>query len=152
MAGTKVTARDVILEVSDGTIPTPAWIEVAGLNSLTHKPSENEEATDTTTYDSDGHYEQVVMQRGATLETEGFLLKDAATGALDPGQERCEELAAAMGTASQGEIRFRHPMDTNWRVWTATTSVGDQGGENNDMTSFAVTFTRSGAPSSAVVV
>lgn len=149
MTPRKINARDLIVEVADTTGLT--WLEIAGITSATVNPGENEETADTTEYASGGNYEQEIMQRGASFALEGFLVKDDTTGALDPGQARCEELAALTGYASLGKLRFRHPMDTNWKVWSATFSVGEQGGGNNDKTSWSCTCTRSG-PSTTLTV
>ena len=150
MAATKVNARDIIVQVSDGQT-TETWIEVGGLNSATLNPGENEETVDTTTYASQGNYEQEIMQRGASMALEGFLLKDSTTGDLDPGQERVEALGVAIGGESVGKVRFRHPVDTEWKVWAATVSLGEQGGGNNDKTGWSATFTRSGASTTTAV-
>lgn len=144
MAVKKIPARDIIVQVHDGETPG-TWMDIKGLTTATINPAENEEMVDATTFDSAGHYEQVAMQRGASLSLEGFLLKDPDTGNQDPGQARCEELATAVGIASHGSIRFRHPMDSEWRVWPeATFSVGEQGGGNNDLTTWSCTIVRSG--------
>ena len=150
MAGIKLNAREVIIEISDGAT-TPVWTEIEGLNSLTFNPSENEEMTETTDFQSQGNYEGEKMQKGATLECEGFLIKDSVTGAQAPGQAQVEELHELLGPASQGTIRFRHPLDTSWKRWTAVVTLGEQGGENNDKTSWGATFTRSGASTDVVV-
>jgi hypothetical protein len=150
MAPEKIPARDIIVQIQDVTPAT--WIQVTQLTSATHNPSENEETADTTTFDSEGEYEQVVMQRGATLELEGFLRKDGTTGAKDAGQLRVEALAKLKGVASLGSVRFRHPMDTEWTVWNATFSQGEQGGGTNDMTSWSATITKSGPSTVADVV
>jgi len=147
MPAVKINARDIIIQVADGT----NWVPVGGLNSAVPNAGENEEVADTTTFDSKGNYEQEVVQRGATLELEGFLLKDPANGAQDPGQARVETLATQVGFASLGQIRFRHPMDTQWKVWTATFSLGELGGGNNDKSAWAATITRSGASATAPV-
>ncbi|SNR44084.1 hypothetical protein SAMN06265360_10620 [Haloechinothrix alba] len=147
MAGTKINARDIHVEVqdSDGT-----WLEVDGLNSVTVNPSENEQTADTTVFESEGHYEQEVMQRGSSMSLEGFKLKDA-TGAPDPGQGRLEELATMMAAQSLGAVRFRHPDDSEWTVWDATVSIGSQGGNNNAKTSWSCTLTRSGKSTTSTV-
>ena len=151
MAAEKVVARDVIALVSDGAV-SPTWIEIAGKNSLTYNPGENEETADSTTFDDDGMYQQYIMQRGGTLELEGFLMEDPVTGVRDPGQARCDVLSAAVGLASRGAIRFRTPASTTWRVWACTFSPGEQGGKNNDLSSFKMKMTRCGAATSAAVV
>lgn len=150
MAVIKIPARDIIVQVreADGT----TWTEIGAMTSVKHNPGENEENTDTTSYDSDGNYEQRVMQRGAALTLEGFMLQDPISGARDPGQARCEAIATGVAEASLGKLRFRHPADTNWRVWDATFSLGEQGGETNDMSAWACTVTRSGASTLAAVV
>lgn len=151
MALRKVNARDIIIEVETEVADTWAGIR-PGLTSATINKAENEEKSETTTYGSEGEYEEEVMQRGASMEVEALMLKDDATGALDEGQARCEVLATKKGAESLGRIRFRHPMDTNWTIWTATVSVGEQGGGNNDKTSWSCTFTKSGASTTAAVV
>lgn len=151
MAARKIPARDIIVQVSDGG-GTPTWLAIGGLNSVTVNPGENEETADITTYDSAGEYEQLVMQRGASLALEGFLIKDHLTDTPDTGQARCETLGTAKAYASLGAIRFRHPASTTWKVWnTATFSLGEQGGGNNDVTSWSCTVTRSGASTTAAV-
>lgn len=150
MAPQKIPARDIIVQVSDGQA-TPTWITVTQLTSATHNPAENEETTDTTTFDSDGDYEEVVMQRGASLSLEGFLRKDGTTGAKDAGQQRIEELAKLKGVESLGAVRFRHPMDTVWTKWDATFSQGEQGGGTNDMTSWSATVRKSGSSTEEAV-
>ena len=151
MAAEKIPARDIIVQVSDGTTPTPAWVAVLQLTSATRNPGENEETADTTTFDSDGEYEQLVMQRGATMELEGFLRKDGTTGDLDAGQERLEVLGSKKSVESLGQVRFRHPMDTEWKVWNCTVTLGEQGGGTNDMTGWSCTLTKSG-PSTTMAV
>jgi hypothetical protein len=89
------------------------------------------------------------MQRGKTLKLAGFRLKDPDTGALDPGQALVEALGDQKSDSSLGTIRFAHAADTTWEVWTAYCELDDSGGGNNDKTSWGVTFTRSGAATTA---
>ncbi|WP_372663717.1 phage tail tube protein [Amycolatopsis kentuckyensis] len=149
MPTVKINARDIIIQVAETNGTT--WTPIGGLNSAVPNAGENEEVVDTTTFDSAGNYEQEVIQRGATLALEGFLLKDPANGAQDPGQARVEALATQVGFASVGKIRFRHPVDTQWKVWNATFSLGEHGGGNNDKYAWVATVTRSG-PSTTVAV
>lgn len=149
MTQRKVPARDLIVQVSDGAA-SPTWLGIAALNKVVVNPGEQEQATETTTYDSAGNYEELKMQRGASLKPEGFMHKDHLTGIQDPGQARCEVLGAAVGYASLGSVRFRHPADALWRVWNnATFSLADQGGGNNDLTSWSVSIMRSGPSATA---
>lgn len=150
MAMVKVNARDFIVQVAD--VDGLSWIDVANLNSLTLNPAENEEMVDTTTFDSGGTYETEVMQRGASFSLEGYQTKDGTTGVKDPGQKRCEELAQLIGYDSLGQMRFRSVMDTSWTVWTATFSVGEQGGGTNDKSTWSCAVTRSGPATTTTVV
>ncbi|MCO1575031.1 hypothetical protein M8C13_04560 [Crossiella sp. SN42] len=149
MAQTKILARDVIFQVETTTPNT--WLAVSYLNSATLNPAENEEVGDATTFESAGQYEGVPMQRGAAFELEGLLSKDNITGVQDPGQARVEVLAAAVGYAGLARVRFRHPLDTEWQIWTALFSLGEQGGGNNDLSTWGATITRSGAKTTAAV-
>lgn len=147
----KVPARDLIVQVSDG-LTVPTWLTIAGHNEIVVNPAENEEVTETTEYASAGDYEGMVMQRGASLQLNGFQVKDHLTDAQDPGQARCEQLANAKAYDSLGSVRFRHPAATQWKVWnTAFFSTGEQGGNNNAMTGWSCKITRSGASTTAAV-
>ncbi|NJP27107.1 hypothetical protein FLW53_23480 [Microbispora sp. SCL1-1] len=151
MAKRRINARDMIVEVEDDTADT--WLPVENLQTITVNPGENEETVDVTDNDSEGAYEQEIMQRGASLALEGLLMKDDSTGALPPGRARVEEMAGEdkLGADSLGRIRFRHPMDTNWRIWTGTFSLGEQGGATNDKASWSATITKSGKTTTAAV-
>jgi len=140
----RINARDIIVQVEDDTPET--WLTVERLQSVTFNPGENEETVDVTDFDSGGAYEQEIMQRGASMTLEGLVIKDDATGALPPGRARIEEMAGEdkLGSDSLGRIRFRHPMDTTWRVWTCTFTLGEQGGGTNEKTTWSATITKSG--------
>jgi len=142
MPTVKINARDLVIQVQEAD--GKSWSQIGGLNSAVPNSGDNEEVVDTTTFDSGGYYEQEVVQRGATLGLEGFLLLDPATGAQDPGQARVETLATLVGPDSLGKVRFRHTQDKAWKIWTATFSIGEQGGANNDKSAWKVTIARSG--------
>lgn len=147
----QINARDWIFQVSeDPSIATPVWATIAGIESFDLNPSEGEESTETTTFDSQGVHESQAMQRGASLQVSGKIVR---TGAVqDAGQVSADDLAALVGEASLGGVRFRHTDDTSWVVWTAWVSKANVGGGNNDKTTWGATFTRSGAATTAAVV
>ncbi|AHH94222.1 hypothetical protein GCM10010174_22970 [Kutzneria viridogrisea] len=149
MPTVKINARDLVIQVAEADGKT--WSQIGGLNSAVPNAGDNEEVVDTTTFDSGGYYEQEVVQRGATLGLEGYLLQDPSTTAQDPGQARVEFLATQVGPASLGKVRFRHTLDKAWRVWTATFSMGEQGGGNNDKAAWKATIARSGQPTTEPV-
>ncbi|MFI7014384.1 phage tail tube protein [Streptomyces sp. NPDC050164] len=149
MALQKYNARDVEFEIEDFATPN-TWIPIGGIN--TFSKSHEEETTDTTTFASEGQAESQKMQLGKQLEIEGFRLRDDTTGALDPGQAKVEALSERLGEDSLGRVRFAHKDDTSWQVWTAHVNLGDEGGGNNDKTSWSATFTRSGANTTAAKV
>lgn len=145
-----VLARTMIFNVLAADLAT--YIEVGGINSVKINPGENEESADITTFVSEGQYESLITQRGASMTLEGLFYLDEITGVRDTGQLRCETLAAAIGTAGQAGVRFRYPQQTSWKVWAAANfSLGEQGGGNNDVSAFAVTVSRSGASTTAIV-
>jgi hypothetical protein len=152
MTAVKIPARDIILEVE--TTVADTFVAIENLASVTVNRADNEETADITDFDSQGAYEQWIMQRGASLALAGQELKDDTTGVLQPGRARIEDLAGetALASESHGRIRFRHPMETNWKIWTATFSVGESGGATNDASAWAATITKSGLSSTAVVV
>ncbi|MEU4986573.1 hypothetical protein [Streptomyces sp. NPDC021969] len=149
--GRPIDARGWLFEVEDTTPTTPAWLRLSNINSWTYNPSENEETADTTTNDSDGLYEQDVMQRGATLEVSGQYAQ--TSGVRDPGQDYVDNTWAwRLGSESRGRMRYRHKTQTDWSIWECTVTPGEQGGEHNAKTSWGATFTRCGAPTTEAVV
>lgn len=147
MASRPIDARGWLFEVEDDDAATATWLPIAGITTFTHNPAENEEATETTAFDSDGMYEQDVMQRGASLTVEGQYRIDKTTKAQDPGQAYIDhDWAQRLGIDSRNRIRWRHNTQTKWAVWEATVTPGEQGGGNNDKTSWSATVTRCGAP------
>ncbi|MCQ8829861.1 phage tail tube protein [Streptomyces malaysiensis] len=150
--GRPIDARGWIFEVEDADAGAETWLPISGITTFTHNPGENEETVDTTAFDSDGLYEQDVMQRGATLEVEGQYRIDKTTKAQDPGQAYIDhEWAQRLGIDSRNRVRWRHNTQTQWVIWDATVTPGEQGGGNNDKTSWSCTITRCGAPTSAAV-
>lgn len=150
MANRKVLARDIIIQVESSTPGT--WLQVGGINSATPNPGEGAENADITDFQSGGRPESLPVQRGASLSMEGFQLLDSVSGAQEPGQARCETLADTLGYDGHGKLRFRHPLQTTWKVWNAAVfQLGEQGGGNNDPSAWACTVTRSGAATTAAV-
>lgn len=142
MANTKINARDWTFEINDGDELEPTLIEIAGVNSMTlGRASEERETTD---FDSDGQRESIPMQRHRTVALEGDVIEDDTTGALEPGQARLEALAALVGESGRAEFVATSPGGRTFtqQVWV---DPGDQGGGNNDGTSFSYTLVRSGA-------
>lgn len=147
MAPTKYNARDCEFQIEDFLNPG-TWTAIgAGEGAInTFTIGREYETADTTTFGSDGQAEGQNMQLGKTLQLEGFRLKDASTGALDPGQALVELQAERLGADSLTGFRFAAPGDTVWTVWAkAYVQMGDEGGGNNDKVSWSATFTRSGA-------
>lgn len=139
----QINARDWIFQVSvDPTIATPVWATIAGLESFDLNPSEDEESTETTTFASNGIAESQAMQRGASLQVAGKIVRTGTTP--DAGQKAADDLSALVGEASLGGVRFRHKDDTTWTQWRAWVSKANVGGGNNDKTSWGATFKRSG--------
>ncbi|QIS13587.1 phage tail tube protein [Nocardia arthritidis] len=152
MAIGKINARDFIIEIANDNSDTPAgWTTIHGLTSAIPNLGDHEQVVETTTFDSAGNYEQEIVQRGASIALEGFRLVDPVTGVPDQGQAKVEALAGQVGTLGLWKVHFRHTADKQWKVWTATFSVGEQGGGTNDKVPWKATITRSG-PSTLVNV
>jgi hypothetical protein len=88
------------------------------------------------------------MQRSLEIGLEGRYLEDAA-GLRDRGLALVETLADQVGDASLSRLRVVRPSG-KIREHVVSARLGEIGGENNDKTAWAVTFTRSG-PSAEVV-
>lgn len=151
MTAIKIKARDLIVEVETDT--PDEWVRVENLDTITINLGENVERAVTTDNDSDGAYEEMIMQRGASMTLNGSELIDDETGDPQPGRGRVEECAGEdkLGYESLNRYRFRHPLRKNWRVWTATTVLGEIGGETNAIGGWSATITKSGKTSTMPV-
>lgn len=151
MALRKILARDIIIQVESLTPNT--WYQLEGLTSATPNFGEDAEDADITDFDSAGRPEFLPVQRGASLGVEGYKLLDSITGDGAPGQARCTTLSDTLGYPGQGRIRFRQPLETTWKIWTAVLTPGEiGGGGNNDPGNYNMTIKRSGAASEVAVV
>lgn len=149
MAAIKYNARDCEFEIEDFANPG-TWVAIGPTAINTFSKSREYETADTTTFGSNGQAESQNMQIGKSISLEGFRLKDPDTGALDAGQALVEAQAERLGDDSLVGFRMAAPGDTTWEVWPdATFQLGDEGGGNNDKTTWSVTVTRSGPSTTA---
>ena len=141
MAITKVLARGWTLEVNTGTEEEPEFTPIGGINTFTFSNSKND--ADITDFDSEGYMEHIVASRSFEISMEGFYLEDLATGDRDAGQEKVEEYGNLVGEDSLRTYRLTTPGGTV-KTFLASTNIGDQGGGNDDPTSWGATLTVSG--------
>jgi hypothetical protein len=142
VAITKFLARDLTIEYNTGTVGTPVWTPIGGLNTLTHAPSSTD--ADTTDFDSDGRAEHMKAERGDQWTLAGFHEEDVADGSRDPGQEAIETLANGMGLNSLGQFRITSP-GGNTETFMASAEVTRGSGGNNDAATWQASVTISGA-------
>jgi hypothetical protein len=142
-----VSAYDWIFEVESATPDT--WHTIDEVTEFEVDYGANNEEVDATTFADDGTYAGRVLQRGASLKLTGYFSLSA--GARSTSQARIHVLATAVGTSSIGTIRWRHTTETSWRLWDCYVMLGGAGGGNTDLTGYEVTFTKSGAETTAGV-
>jgi hypothetical protein len=128
MAVTKFLARDLTIEIASAG-SGGGYVEIHGLNTLTHSPSSSD--AETTDFDSDGRAEHMKAERGDTWTLAGFTLEDVLTGDRDPGQAAVEALAQEVGLDSLGAFRITSP-GGNTLDFQASAEVTLAGGGNND--------------------
>lgn len=143
MAATKIAARGYIFQIGVGA--TPTWTNIGGLTSFSVNPGDHDAHTESTDFDSGGQYEELVMQRGASIKLEGRRKIDKASGQPDAGQAAVDTLAQGVADASIGVIRYRHSSETQWRVWNCTAKSSEQGGGTNDLGKWGAEIHRTGA-------
>ncbi|MDD3920951.1 MAG: hypothetical protein PHO41_07270 [Eubacteriales bacterium] len=136
MAVTEILARGWAFSCNGTTVGPD------GIKSF--KISHTKKDADTSTYGSNGREEHIPVTRGTTLTLEGLFLEDEDTGARDAGQAAFDALAEAVGTAGLGTIVVTSP-GGNTYTFTASAKKADIGGGNDDVTSWGVEVTVSGA-------
>ena len=142
MAVTKFLARDLTIAIQVGGSGGNEFVNVKGLNTLTHSPSSTD--ADTTDFDSNGVSEHMKAERGESWTLAGFQLEDVLTGERDPGQEAVEVLAAAVGLDSLGTFRITSP-GGNVATFSASAEVTKGGGGNNDAATWQAVIRVSGS-------
>lgn len=143
MATRKIAARGYIFQVAVG--PTPTWTAVLGLKTFTPNLGDHDAHTEATDFDSQGQYEELVLQRGASLKLEGNRRIDPVTGLADAGQAALDALAQGLVENSVGQIRWRHSSELQWRVWNVTAKSTELGGGTNDLGKWGMELHRTGA-------
>ena len=138
----KVPARDWKVEINTGDSATPAWTPVEGLTTLGFSAEMGER--DTTDFDSGGWLEHVVSNRGRGLNLEGYYQEDD-TGARPEGQEAVDALGEKIGAASIGEFRLTSPNGKGIEFKASSNPI-EQGGGNDDNTSWGAELKVSGKP------
>ena len=143
MAAVEVLARNWDLEVVDPDETEETFVEVGGLDTFTFSGDVNN--ADTTTFEDGGWETHMAASRSRGLSMDGKYQVDPETGERNRGQEIIEELATKMGQESLGSFRLTDP-GGNSKEFDATANIGDQGGGNDDPTSWGAELDVSGEP------
>ena len=143
MATVEVLARNWDLEIEDPTATEETFVEVGGINSFTFSSDVNN--AETTTFDDLGWESHLAASRSRSLSMEGFYLVDPDTGDLDEGQELINDAGSKMGQDSLIKFQLTDP-GGNTKEFEATVNLADQGGGNDDPTSWGAELDVSGQP------
>jgi hypothetical protein len=138
----KIPARDWDFEINTGTVGSPTWVAIGGLNSWSHSPTKND--ADTTTFDDDGRLSHMPISRGDSFTLEGLFKEDPDDGTRDPGQEAVEAAGEAVGADGVKQLRMTSPGGTT-KTFLASYNVTIGGGSNDDPTAWSVEATVDGA-------
>lgn len=138
-------ARKWIWEINTGTVPSPVWTTVKGLNSLTVTESEPN-LEDDNVYEDGGY--TGVTKTGLSWKIEATVMRRTLATDIttyDPGQEKLRLLARTLGSTG---VAFCRVYDRNGGP-EAFTGFGEvtwapQGGEPTDLESVDITVTGKG--------
>lgn len=129
MTVTEIPARDFRFELNTGTEQTPTWVEIEGINNLTHSPTTNR--ADTRTFRDGGRLRHWVASRGDQFTLAGLRQENPADGSRAPGQEAAEAWAKQVGPDSIKQFRITSPGGVAI-VFNASAEVTMFGGGNDD--------------------
>lgn len=148
MTVTDTLARDDgAWDVNTGTVESPVWTPIGGLNSWSPSPSKND--ADTTKFANQGWQSHLPASRGLEHTLSGMVQVDPSSGARDPGQAKCEALSRLMGVAGIGQ--FRHTMTGGTvNTFEGSVNVTRGGGGNDDPSAWECTITMSGPPTTVL--
>ena len=126
MAVARFLARDLVSSVK----VTGVYTAIAGVDTITHAPVSTK--ADSTTFDSNGRAEHIVVQRGDTFTLAGLFEEDPSTGARDPGMEeliRCSRLIGVSATAC--DFKLTSPGAGYIQFLCSVDFTGPHGGHND---------------------
>ena len=149
MPAVKVLARDYKFEINTGTVATPVWTNIGGLQSFSFDPAKAD--TDTTDFDTNGYSSHLVASRSVGLTLEGQRKEDMTDGSRDAGQAAVEVLAEKIAYESLGDFRFYHKTSKKGKRFTASAVVTGPGGGTGDAASWAADLTVDGKPTDITV-
>lgn len=144
MPVTDTLARDNgALDINTGTVQSPVWTPVGGINSWSPSPTLNR--ADTTKFSDQGNLAHLPASKGMTYTFTGFRQVDESTGARDAGQLACEQLSEQLGPDGIGQ--FRHSRaGGKVTVFFGSVTVTDGGGGNDDPDAWEIEIERTGVP------
>lgn len=142
MPVTKILARDYDFHLNTGTVGSPTWVEIKGIQTWT--PSSVANDADTTTFDEDGWQSHLKASRSGTVTLDGLVLTDVSTGDRDPGQAAVEAWALEIGPDSIKQFRVTAP-DTTTVVALASATVTKGAGSTDAAAGWQVNVTYSGS-------
>ncbi len=134
MAPTEMLARDFVFEFNTGTVGSPSWVEIGGLNKWAHSPVASD--ADTTKFSSQGRQEHMKASRGDEFTFSGMAQEDPDDGSRDPGQLAVEASGRLLGPDSIAQYRITSPSAVNTLTFLATVSVTVGGGGNDDVSAW----------------
>jgi hypothetical protein len=149
-AATKILARGFKFEINTGTDAVPVWVAIGGVNTFSFDSSKAD--ADTTDFDSNGRNEHMVASRTFSMTLGGHRKEDLSDGTRDLGQEAVEAAADDIGPDSLHGFRFYNETSLKGKQFKASVNVTGPGGGNDDVASWNVDLTGSGAVTSITVV
>lgn len=119
----KVLSRDFPIEVNTGTIGSPVWTKINGLDEdgITIKDSTRD--TDFADANDGGWAKPVIIGRGSTITLKGARLEAADDGTRDPGQAAVEAVRRSMVYDAQLQFRISSPAAATPEVLVFIASV-----------------------------
>ena len=143
----KTLIRQWTISINTGTVATPVWTEVGGIDNVA--PTRSKQNADTGDFNSGGWDEHLPAGRGRSMTVSGHYLEDPDTGARDPGQAAVETQGNLIGTTGIDQYRFESAGGNGFDV-NASVDVQDPGGSKNDAASWGFVLDVTGAPTALV--
>ena len=105
----KVLSRDFDIEVNRGTVNSPTWTQINGLDEDGIVISKSNRQTDFMDADDAGLAKPFIIGRGYVVTLKGARIEDAADGTRDIGQAVVEAVMDGMGVAGMLQFKISSP-------------------------------------------
>lgn len=143
MSNEPVLARDFDLTVNTGTVGSPIWTVIPGIQGIT--PGGSATTTDDGDYDTDGYAASTKTEISKSLSVALLYKEDDVTGAVPAGVQAIIDASNAIGAAGKKYFKYVSPGGNGYSA-RFNVQANWPGGDKVNNSTMTAELTMDGAP------